>query len=189
MKKLLFSLVFSLFTVFSYGQTFNGIDIDGNINDFVSKMKQKGYVFEKYTEGGGAILKGIVSGNSVEFWVSVTPKSKIVWKLSIYFPESNSWYSLKSDYTNYKTTLTEKYGEPSSHYEFFTNPYYEGDGYEMTAVSVEKATFASYWINKTSNYAIGVQITKFSQLRISYENNKNYEIFDKEKKQINNSTF
>lgn len=187
MKKLLFVLLTVLSTT-SFAQSFNGITIGGKLSEFVSAMKEKGYTYVKATETGGAIMSGTLSGNIVELWISVTPKTKLVWKLSIYFPENDSWYSMKSEYEKYKSALTEKYGTPDKTFEFFKSPYYDGDGYEMTAVRVEKAVFSTYWIKNESNYAISLSITKFSQLRISYENVRNSSIDDKEKKEINNTT-
>lgn len=188
MKKLLFVLLTVLSTT-SFAQSFNGITIGGKLSEFVSAMKEKGYTYVKATETGGAIMSGTLSGNIVELWISVTPKTKVVWKLSIYFPENDSWYSMKSEYEKYKSALTEKYGTPDKTFEFFRNPYYEGDGYEMTAVKVEKAVYSSYWVKKDSNYAISLTITKYTQVRISYENLKNSDLEESESKQINKTTF
>jgi len=188
MKKLLFVLFTVLISTTTFSQSFNGIEIGGKLSDFVSRMKQKGYSYVEQTENG-AVMKGTLSGEIVEFWISVTAKTKVIWKLSIYFPENNSWYSINSDYQKMKNTLTEKYGTPDKTFEFFRNPYTEGDGYEMTAVKVEKAFYSSYWVKKDSNYAISLTITKFAQLRISYENVKNSELEESERKQINKTTF
>ena len=49
MKKLFLSLMFSLVSLVSYAQTesphltFKGVPIDGTLNGYVQKMKQKGF--------------------------------------------------------------------------------------------------------------------------------------------------
>lgn len=189
MKKLIVLIGVFILYVSAFGQNFNGIAIDGNLNDFVAKMKSKGYQYVRSVESGTVIMSGMLNGDQVEFWISGTPKTKKVWKLSIYFSKVNTWYSIKNDYDKSKEILAAKYGQPDKVYEFFSDPYYDGDGYEMTAVKIEKATFASYWINERDGYNIGVSISKFCQIRISYENSKNYALLDQERNQINNATF
>lgn len=190
MKKLIVLIAVIIFSAPAmFGQTFNGIKIDGSLTDFVAKMKAKGYEYLRSIDGNTVVMSGMLNSDQVEFWISGTPKTKKVWKLSIYFSKVDTWYTIKSDYDKSKQMLTSKYGEPNKEYEFFSNPYYDGDGYEMTAVRVEKATFASYWINEGEGYNLGVTITKFCQIRISYENSKNYALLDQERNQINNATF
>lgn len=187
MKKLFLLLIAAMMlSVSTMSQSFNGVQISGDINSFISSMKSKGYVFHKWMNGGGAIMKGQIGGNNVEVYVSVTPKTKVVWKVSVYFSEVSTWGDMKTDYFKFKQLITDKYGAPGSEYEYFSNPYYEGDGYEMTALSVGKAVYSSFWFDQ-AKLNIEVSATKFSQLRITYENAANVELFDKEKKQLESS--
>jgi hypothetical protein len=57
-------------------------------------------------------------------------------------------------------------------YAFFKSPYEEGDGYEMTAVAVEKCFWLSAWeANATyPNQTIAVRITKSKRVSLVYEN-------------------
>jgi hypothetical protein len=116
-----------------------------------------------------------------------SPKSKIVRKFSVYLPEQSSWNSLLNDYTRYKKTLTDKYGNPGDSFDFFSSPYKLGDGYEMTAVAAEKATYAAYWTLK--GYSLSIEISKWKQVRISYENDNNSKIAEKEQKDIDSNIF
>lgn len=48
-------------------------------------------------------------------------------------------------YETMETELNEKYFKTDSDFKNFKYPYKEGDGYEITAIKVGKATFASFW--------------------------------------------
>ena len=92
-------------------------------------------------------LKGNSSHPALELFAFFSPITKLTWKLVVYLPEQTSWYDLKSQYTQYLDLLIVKYGEPSNNYGFFSNPYAEGDGNEMAAISLEKCTYTASWTN------------------------------------------
>jgi hypothetical protein len=127
-----------------------------------------------------------VNGTEYELFISFTPKTKQVWKLSVFLPEVTSWSRIKSEYENYLGLLTEKYGSPEKAYTFFSTPYYEGDGYEMSAIKLEKCHYSAFW---SDSIGIWIEISKFQQVKIVYENAKNSAINDFEKKQINSQIF
>jgi hypothetical protein len=168
-----------MFSAVSFGQSFDGVPISGNIDVAVSKFKAKGYKVSQNAESA-VIMKGMVAGEEVQIFVLYTPKTKVVFKLTAYFDEKNTWYSLKSHYEKYVQIMTEKYGEPNSSYTSFSNPYYEGDGYEMSAVQLEKCNYAAYWMNK-DNLTLGVEISKYKQVKLIYENDINVELYKKER--------
>ena len=82
--------------------------------------------------------------------------------------------------------LSKKYGEPESTYNFFSSPYKEGDGDEMTAVAVDKCSYSAFW-TKTSG--LWISISKFKQVVISYENITNSNLHTKEKNEIKKHIF
>jgi hypothetical protein len=182
----IFFIIFLFSPLFSLSQTFNEIKIDGALSSFVSKLQPKGYSVKKYFDNG-AILKE--NGNSNETYVFVTPKNKLVYRVVVYFPKQTNWYSLKNDYENYKNLMTKKYGSPDNTYEFFSKPYYEGDGYEMTALSVEKASFYSFWDKEQDNIGISVGISKYEQIEISLDNLKNGKLQKSEKEELELNKF
>lgn len=168
-----------LFSFSAQSQTFDGVLIDGDMPSTLAKFKAKGYVHQK-TEDGVAILKGkVASLYDVELFVFATPKSKKVCKVVAYLSEHKSWYSIKSEYEKFLGMLTDKYGVPDSKYDFFTSPYFEGDGFEMTALSAEKCTYAAYWFGK-SNTTISVEISSYKQVKLVYENESNMAIRKRE---------
>ncbi len=186
MKKII--LVILVINIFhsSYGQEFLGIKVDGKSQDVVNAFKAKGFVSKTQTNPNVVTLNGTVSGKSFEVLVVSTPKSKTVWKISVYLPQKTSWYSLKSEYEEYLKILTDKYGIPENSYTFFSSPYSEGDGYEMTGVSSEKCNYAAFW---SEERGISIEISKYKQVNISYQNNTNTILNRKEKAEVDKDIF
>jgi hypothetical protein len=71
-------------------------------------------------------------------------------------------------YGEMKKTLTTKYGEPTA-YEYFTKPYYEGDGYEDQAIRLGKGKFVSFWSNSTTNEGLMLDISDLLTVDFTYE--------------------
>ena len=186
MKNLI--LIIALFvSVNIYAQSFDGVPISGDLPTAVAKYKAKGYSLSKYIEQG-AILKGKVAGREIELFVFVTPKTKKVCKMVAFFDEETNWYSLKSTYNTFYEILTEKYGYPDDKFAKFLDPYFEGDGYEMSAVGLDKSLFAAYWYKK-DNLTVAVEISKYKQVKLVYENNLMMDIKSKEQSEIESKAF
>lgn len=82
-----------------------------------------------------------------------------------------SWNILKAKYIYYKDIFTEKYGK-SAFYELFSYPYDEGDGFEMTALRVDKCTYMSFWYDVFDN-SMMIEVKPdgaAGYIQISYEN-------------------
>ena len=188
MKKILLVLTLILGTLVSNSQEFIGIKVDGKKDVVINAFKSKGFFTKGNVDESKNVitLYGSAAGKSVELVIFWTPISKIVWKYSVYLPEQSSWTYLKSDYENYLKVLSEKYGEPEKKYNFFSSPYNEGDGYEMTGVYAGKSNYASFW---KQEQGISLQITKWKQVRISYENYINSQLDDRETNQLNAKAF
>jgi hypothetical protein len=186
MKRLL--TIVSLFIALSVNaQVFDGVSVSGDLPTAIAKLKAKGYVFKKYLENG-AILNGKVGFQKSELFIYVTPKSKVVYKFVIYLEEQTTWNSLKSDYDKYFEIFKQKYGEPDNQYSFFSSPYKEGDGYELTAVTLEKCTFSAYWLSR-NNSSISINISKWNQVQLIYENDSNTDLKEKELGMIEKNIF
>jgi hypothetical protein len=170
-------------------QYVNGVKIDGTVQSVVAQLKTKGFTLDSYSPEGFATMKGTFAGNNVELYVFVTPISKKVWKVVIYFPTVSNWYSIKNDYLEVVEVIKDKYGSPEKSFDFFSKPYYEGDGYEMTAVTMEKCFYSSYWSLPHINTNISAEISKYKQIKIAYENVENAETFSNELKKTKRSSF
>jgi hypothetical protein len=105
-----------------------------------------------------------------------------------YLPEQTSWSALRDTYIEILTTLQNKYGEPDETEAKFITPYYLGDGYELNAVRLEKIDYHAYWFRR-DNLTVGVEISKFSQVKLIYENNIMMDLKDKEQGEIERNSF
>lgn len=181
MKKLIL-LFFIFFSLCLYAQsehlTFKEIPINGKLSDFVEKLKKDGF-YDLDLKGFQATMKGKFVGKECDIIITSTPKSNIVWKVSVYLPVDTNWYSIKSSYKTFIEQYKLKYGQPTKSYDFFSDPYYEGDGYEMQALRKEKCHYLSYW--KTNLGSIEASISKYQQLKFTYEDEINGNIYSAEK--------
>lgn len=183
MKKLLFLILAFCSSVAAMAQNghleFKGVPIDGNIDNFVSELKKQGFE-ELHRLDAGAIMKGNFTGKDANIYILPSAKTKTVWKVSAQFGEDESWQDLKSYYFEYVKLYASKYGEPSNHFEFFSSPYYEGDGYELQALRKDKCNYLTAF--ELSNGVITISITTQGKVSLSYEDSKNAEIMKQEKK-------
>lgn len=157
---------------------FRGVPIDGHLDDFVTKMEGMGYTV-KQRDGEIVMMTGQFTNNNVELWIVSSRQTKTVWKVVVDFSKNSSWSSLKNSYFEYKNLYTKKYGSNNKAFEFFSKPYYEGDGYELQALRGEKCTYATFFL--AENGTITVALTKFENLQIRYEDKTNADKSSKEK--------
>lgn len=183
MKKFILLLALVANTLITNAQEFMGVKVDGSKQHIINQFKAKGFTY-KSDKGNTVIMNGFIGSTPIELFSTFTPKSGKCWKITIFLPEQQNWYTIKAEYKKYYDIFKEKYGNPSDDYKFFSSPYYEGDGYEMSALQLEKCTYFSLWQNMYS-----VEISKFKQVKISYENPVNSALDDKEKKEVNSSIF
>jgi hypothetical protein len=185
MKTTKFFLIatFCLFVLYGYSQehlTFKNVPLNGNINNFAKELVKQGFTV-KETKGNVITMSGSYINRQCEVLIFASKKANIVWKVAIYLPEETNWYSIKNDYLKLKEQFITKYGIGKS-YEFFSDPYYEGDGYEMQAVKLEKCNYIIYWEKPEGN--VTLSISKYRQIKVSYEDSINSALDDKEKSEI-----
>ena len=157
---------------------FKGIPLDGPLNKFVSQLEKAGYTVTDRTDDV-VMMSGQFTGKNATIIVVGSKKSKTVWKVKVLQPKESSWYDIKSNYKKYKESYTKKYGSPSHNYEFFSRPYYEGDGYELQALRLDKCTyFTSYDV---AGGVIYISMETEERLSISYEDSTNVKISRTEK--------
>lgn len=162
MKKLITSIAIVFIIIASNAQTqssthllFKGIPIDGTLNDYVSKMKQNGFTLLQM-EDGMAMLKGDFAAYKNCMIGVVTLKQKdLVSKISVIFPECETWSDLSSNYFSLKKMLSEKYGNPTDNYEKFeNNP--SDDNSKMFEVKMNSCKY--YTIYETDKGSIQLSI-------------------------------
>lgn len=158
---------------------FKGFPISGSISDMITNLQNVGYKLEQ-RETEDAMLSGKFMNENCEILLSATPISKQIYHIAVKFDKVDSWFSLKSDYKKKRDLVKEKYNVSPTHVkEVFEEPYYEGDGYELQAFRVGKATFGS--IYDILDGSISVFIFK-DCVTILYTNKSNALLKDKEER-------
>lgn len=162
--------------------TFKGVPMNGHITTFVSKLKSLGFK-EVASADYFALVEGEFGGNECQVAIFGSKKSKVVHKVAVILDESSSWYSLKSKYNEYKELLTSKYGKGTS-FEFFSDPYYEGDGYELGAVRNDKCTYSTIFDTPNGDIAIAIVNAGKPCTTLGYIDKINDDIAEKEEKSL-----
>lgn len=121
MKIIIISLLLAVCTVCS-AQTnhmkFKGIPIDGTLNSFVQKLKDKGYTFIEQKDGV-AILEGeFAATKGCTICVARFSDRDQVNIVAVIFPEEETWNGITKVYYTLKDMLKEKYGTPECIEEF-----------------------------------------------------------------------
>lgn len=169
-----------LFSITIMAQTtdhlkFKGIPIDGNINEFVAQVAKNGLsIAYNNTENGFVVLEGKFAGLDCRGWVRCSPQSLIVHLVALYGPKETSWSTIKSEYEKYKKLYTKKYGTPKS-YEYFSDPYFDGDSNELQAIKLNKCNYVSVWELATGT--ITLSVSEEAKILIEYKDSVNFNNF------------
>ncbi len=168
---------------------FKQIPITGDVNSFVDRLSSKGYtLIEPYNYVYNvASLSGTFAGNhDCSIAVVATPKSHITCGVMIFLQEHRIWHSLKDEYIKIKNQLSKKYGTPQS-YEYFSEPYYEGDNSELTALWCDHCTYLSLF--EVPNGRISLSMTKEAKVMICYHDKINNDIKEMEESSLADDDF
>jgi len=183
MKKTIILLALVITSISLYSQEFMGIKIDGNKDVLVAKYKAKGFKISVPPSENAVTMEGIVDGNKVEILIVSTPITHKVWQMQVYLEKDYTWSNIEKRYEKYLAILTEKYGNPTDSFNFFIQPYYEGDGYEMSAIKNNKVVYSTFW-----DY-VNLSISEWQQVCIKYENHVNADLYQEEKKIIDKAIY
>jgi len=174
-------------TLSASSQVFDGIPIKGDLNTAVARFKAKGYKVVKAIPNGMA-MTGRTGERNMELYIMVTPITKQVAKIVFFLPKRTDWSSLKTDYLDLSYVLSRKYGDPTDDYDFFTDNYKEGDGNEFLGVVLGKCKYLSIWQTE-ENMDIGIDISEYAQVRLSYENQQLVRLLTMERQQLDEKAF
>ena len=184
MKKILSFLFCLTLALGVRGQShmkFMDIPIDGTIKDFTTEMVKRGFTIED-SQPAYTRFSGKFTGRPADILLVGTPITFVPWKVVITFDKATSWFVIKNDYIKYVGLFKKKYGEPNYHYEFFKDLYYEGDGYELQALSNYDCYFYSYW--ERDNGVMSVKMNDNIKIEIVYEDDDNSELFESEREEL-----
>lgn len=148
MKKFILSLTVVLLSLTSFAQaesphlSFKGVPIDGTLNEYVQKMRKKGFT-TLGTEDGVAILKGeFASYKGCVVGVYTLKQKDLVSTIRVVFPQCETWALLSNNYFTLKDMLMEKYGKPADEMEEFQSRYEpRDDSYKLANVRLGRCKF------------------------------------------------
>lgn len=168
----LFSILYNAGFTQENHLTFKGIPIDGSVESFAAKLKQDGYTEKYISDNGAIVLKGQFANEDCEIYLLPTPQTKTIWKVGVIIDtEYTSWISIKTDFNEFKDLLIKKYGVPTYDYHFFSSPYYEGDGYEISALTLDKCHYYTAFVVPEGE--ISLQLLSSSKITFGYEDKVN----------------
>lgn len=170
MKKTVISLILAFISLTCCAQarvdtsssdhlTFEGIPIDGPLDEFISKLQQKGFTREN-TEDGLIWLTGDFAGYKnchVNVWPMKEKDLVFLVGVKLSLPEHITWVSLEADYSNLQNILTQKYGEPIVKNIRFTAPY-ETTGTELGAIRADMCRYDCYLFYRTDKGSVSLKI-------------------------------
>ncbi len=190
LKQLFATLFLSLIILSATAQEHlkvKGIPIDGPSSSFIAKLKAAGLKTNvRFSEAlGRPILDGDFANLSDCKYSFLETQNGTVCKVIIISDNITGWYSCKSKYDDLKDLLRTKYNVDGA-YEIFRSPYYEGDGYELSAISQEKAMWKTYFSCDEGHISISIDASNTSEgyITVVYEDEINMSKFmaEKEKK-------
>lgn len=176
-------LTFCLCTLAGYGQEhlrFKNVPMDGTVINFTKELIKEGFIVQKEKKNLNVLIGNFIS-RPCEVRLVGTHKTATIWKVVVYLPKVKEWSPLKIDYVNLKQAFVDKYGAGKS-YEFFSQPYVDGDGGELQALASERCHYITYW--EKPEGTIALQITTEGRITITYEDALNRTLYDKENSQV-----
>lgn len=189
MKKIFFFFLFAVisYTVFAQSAsehlTFKGVPINGTLNEFVSKLKQKGLTHIG-TEDGTAILKGDFAAYKNCTVAAIALKQKnLVAKVGVMFPSLETWSSLSNNYFSLKEMLTKKYGEPEVCIEEFqTKIMQNDDNSKIHEVRMNRCKYVTGYTTEKGNIELQIKgsLTDGCYVTLIYFDKINGEIIEAE---------
>lgn len=139
MKRIILIVSLLITSALIYAQSYNGIAVGNSLSVTKSQILAKGFRYEKSQTSTSQTYYKYVDGQKVILSIVYTPYTKIVWKFLVEVDHATSWMSAKEKYLRYTEILSARYGDHTSGDVTFESPYYDGDGYEIQALYLDKA--------------------------------------------------
>lgn len=148
---------------------FMGIEMNCAVDIAMLDLEKKGFEIIDIRKEG-YIMSGKFIDRNALVTLHATPKTNLFYRANIFFNEHTSWYSLKSEFLEVVKYYKAKYKSISSS-RTFIDPYYEGDGYELQGVSMDKCFY--YERFEAEGGKISIEISDMKRVQIRYEDKNN----------------
>ena len=148
---------------------FMGIEMNCAVDIAMLDLEKKGFEIIDIRKEG-YIMSGKFIDRNALVTLHATPKTNLFYRANIFFNEHTSWYSLKSEFLEVVKYYKAKYKSISSS-RTFIDTYYEGDGYELQGVSMDKCFY--YERFEAEGGKISIEISDMKRVQIRYEDKNN----------------
>ena len=148
---------------------FMGIEMNCAVDIAMLDLEKKGFEIIDIRKEGYIMSGNFIDRNAL-LTLHATPKTNLFYRANIFFNEHTSWYSLKSEFLEVVKYYKAKYKSISSS-RTFIDPYYEGDGYELQGVSMDKCFY--YERFEAEGGKISIEISDMKRVQIRYEDKNN----------------
>lgn len=147
--------------------TFAGVPWGSDATKVKSMLVSKGFTFEKVDADGDLDFMGEINGQKVAIYEFLTP-AKLLVKSNVVFLTPDD--EVLDFYDSMKATLSNKYGDPNKHYEFWMDPYTDRDSESAheTALAAGKGQFMAFWDFHDGGH-LWVRINKRLAVDVNYE--------------------
>lgn len=139
-----------------------GFPITGTVDDFKARMESffniGAYsIIQTNTDTNCTILHGIYMGKpECVIGLFSTPITNTIYKVAIDYESWDSWFLVETSYTVLRKFVEEEYGKPTYIKEYFLDPYKKGDGYEIEAFHLQKASYTTLWMTDNGNIVLRI---------------------------------
>lgn len=133
-----------------------------------AELTSHGFTVSATDQDGDMPFSGRILDHEVVGWALMSPTDGLT-KIQIVFQTRNG-VGYRDIYREVVNTLTQKYGNGEDH-AWFESPYEKGDGYEDTAIRVDKGHVFTTWAGLGGDVATGliVDISKDLNIDVQYE--------------------
>lgn len=150
--------------------TYGGIPWGSSAVAVKAALATQGFTFNKIDDDGDYWFDGHALGYPARIYAFMSPTSGLC-KIQVLLATPDA--DARSTYQSVKGMLSQKYGPPTDSVESFLSPYYDGDGYENTAIRVGKGLFLTIWGNTDASAPpsshLDVEISKALVVNVAYE--------------------
>lgn len=139
---------------------FKGVPIDGTLENFVNRMRRKGFKKEEMEDGTAVLSGDFADFKECTVYVETLENKDLVSRIGVAFPPQEQWEYLYGDYKHLKELLTEKYGKPSSCVEKFQKSYGIGpndDNDRMHYVKFDKCKYETHFNTDKGEVVLAIE--------------------------------
>lgn len=147
--------------------------MEGTLQEFTDKLAAKGFTPVKIQDDI-SLLEGEFAGyKDCSIWAN-TDKSGTIFMVCVFLPEMETWRELELCYMNFKSMLSEKYGEPEDCVEEFQYSYADDDRTKLHELKMDRCKY--YSVFSCDNGYIRLDIDhqgSYCWVTLSYFDNEN----------------